>query len=480
MQKQAPTVGKMVTMVLFALSCFGLLLFLWLAFGGPIPLKPMGYRFEVAIPKANQLAEEADVRTSGVPVGKIREKRQDPDGNRTIVAVELDRKYAPIARDARVIQRSKTLLGEKYLEITMGTPGAPRLPEGGRLPDARVQETVELDEVLDILDEPTRELFRTWQQDGGAAVQRRGVELNDAFGTLPRWTASGTDLLTVLDEQEGALGRLVRNTGVVFGALTEREGQLRNLVVNTDRVFETTARQQEALADTFRIMPTFLDESRATMRNLESFSRQARPVIRGLRPAVAELRPTLRDVRALSPDLERFFRNLDPLIDVSRQGLPALRETLRGLRPMLEQLQPFLEELNPILEWLETHQRHTADFFSNGAGALVDTNPGQQTPEERGHYLGQFGITGPETAVLRSARPPESRGNAYIDPSMIIGHETTRRMIIPSWDCKNTGRGEFTTQKRGSEDLPSCWVKRLPGPTRFPQIGKADYGQGGG
>ena len=32
-------VGKIVAMVLFSLSCFGLLLFLWISFGGPIPLQ---------------------------------------------------------------------------------------------------------------------------------------------------------------------------------------------------------------------------------------------------------------------------------------------------------------------------------------------------------------------------------------------------------------------------------------------------------
>ena len=36
MQKQAPSLGRILVMVLFALSCFGLLLFLWLSFGGPI------------------------------------------------------------------------------------------------------------------------------------------------------------------------------------------------------------------------------------------------------------------------------------------------------------------------------------------------------------------------------------------------------------------------------------------------------------
>jgi phospholipid/cholesterol/gamma-HCH transport system substrate-binding protein len=477
MQKQAPTIGRLLTMVFFALSCFGLLLFLWLAFGGPIPLKPKHYRFEVAIPEANQLAIEAEVRTSGVPVGKIRGKRKADRGNKTIVAVEMERKFAPVKQDARVVMRSKTLLGERYLEMTRGTPDAPDLPEGGRLRDGQVAETVELDEVLGILDEPTRELFRTWQQDAGRAVRERGPDLNDAFGTLPRFAARGTDLLTVLDRQRSAVRGLISNTGVVFGALTEREDQLRNLVVNGERVFETTAREQEALAETFQVFPTFLDESRATMRDLESFSRQTRPLVRDLRPAIADLRPTLRDLRALAPDLERFFRDLDPLIEVSGEGLPALRDTLNGLRPVLGQLQPFLEELNPILEWLEYHQHTTADFFANGGGALVDTNAGQRDDVQRGHYLGQFGLTGPDSAVLRPSRSTASRGNAYLDPTMLFDPQVGKRMILPSWDCKNTPEGEHTTQKRGSNDEPSCWVKRLPGPTRFPQIRKAEYGR---
>ncbi|MBA2347886.1 MAG: MCE family protein, partial [Solirubrobacterales bacterium] len=52
MVKQAPTFGRILTMVLFAVSCFGLLLFLWLSFGGTVPLKPQGYRVGVAVPEA--------------------------------------------------------------------------------------------------------------------------------------------------------------------------------------------------------------------------------------------------------------------------------------------------------------------------------------------------------------------------------------------------------------------------------------------
>jgi ABC-type transporter Mla subunit MlaD len=116
----------MFTMAAFALSCFGLLLFLWISFGGPTPLKSKGYRFDVALPEATQLAVEANVRVAGVEVGKVRAKRRDAAGNRTIATIEIDPRYAPIPRDAHVAQRSKTLLGETYLELTTGSRSSTR------------------------------------------------------------------------------------------------------------------------------------------------------------------------------------------------------------------------------------------------------------------------------------------------------------------------------------------------------------------
>jgi len=174
MVKQAPTFGRLLTMALFALSCFGLILFLWLSFGGPVPLQSKGYRFKVAFPEATQLGLEADVRTAGVTIGKVRAKDIDSKHpNRTVATLEIDPKYAPISSDARAILRQKTLLGETYMEITAGTPGSPRVPENGWLPDAHVKKTVELDEVIQALDPQTRASFRTWQQELSKAAEER-------------------------------------------------------------------------------------------------------------------------------------------------------------------------------------------------------------------------------------------------------------------------------------------------------------------
>ena len=173
MNKEAPTLGRMLMMVGFTLSCFGLLLFLWVSFGGPVPLKPKGYQFRVAFNEAPQLAIEADVRVAGIPVGKVRKKQLAPDGNATIATIELDREYAPVAEDANVVLRQKTLLGETYVELTLGNRKGRRIPEGGMLDVRNVKDTVELDEILNSLDPFTRQAYRTWQQSLAEGIEGR-------------------------------------------------------------------------------------------------------------------------------------------------------------------------------------------------------------------------------------------------------------------------------------------------------------------
>jgi virulence factor Mce-like protein len=439
--KQAPTLGRLLIMVGFATACFGLLLFLWLSFGGATPLKPKGYQFRIVFPEAAQLAQEADVRVAGVQVGKVRSKELAPGGNATIATLELDRKFAPIASDARAVLRQKSLLGETYVELTTGSRGAPKIPEGGLLARSRVRETVELDEILNSLDPFTRKAFRTWQQSLAQGVERRGPDLNDAFGSLPGFVESGGDLLEVLDDERANVRGLIRNTGVVFGALTRREDQLKNLIENSDTTFTAIQREREAFADTWQVFPTFLDESRATFRRLQSFSRDTRPLVRDLQPALDDLTPTLEAVRDFSPDLRRFFVNFDPLIDASKESLPATKEVFDGLRPLLGELGPWLGEVNPILDWIVGQHQHTlVDVFAN-LGVATQARTSSRDPRATGHYLRQYGPTGAETVAIYPTRLSSNRGNAYINPLSLVGPETARRGIIAAFDCRNTGAG---------------------------------------
>jgi phospholipid/cholesterol/gamma-HCH transport system substrate-binding protein len=471
MNKSAPSLPKILTMAVFALSCFGLLLFLWMSFGGAVPLKPQGYRVNVAFPEATTLATEADVRISGVSVGKVRKLEVDGDRNRTVATLELEREFAPLRADTVAQLRQKTLLGETYVELTPGH--GKELPEGGRLASGQIRDRVQLDEIFDSLDPATREAFRGWQQDLAKGIEGRGRDFNDALGTLPGFAADGSDVLGVLDSQEQALQRLVKNTGVTFAALTENEQQLQTLITSSQRVFEATGSRNEALAESVRIFPTFLDESKATLERLETFSTDTRPLVQDLRPVAVDLKPTLADLKATAPHLEKFFRDLDPLIEASKKGMPAARETIEGAEPLLAQLHPFLGQLNPMLQYLELSQLQVSDFISYGGAALADTtaSPGGGI----GHYLRQFGPTGAEGAAIYPERMRTNRGQTYVGPQHLFGPPAMDYLISPSSDCRNAG-GET----KPSDGTPGCWKHeglqfqgRLQGD--FPHVEAADY-----
>ncbi|HEY1359959.1 MAG TPA: MlaD family protein [Thermoleophilaceae bacterium] len=434
MIKETPSLGKIVAMVVFTLSVFGLLMFLWLSFGGSIPLRPKGYRIEVAFPEAATLAQEADVRMAGVNIGKVKKKRLDKGGARTIVELEIDHQYAPIPKDARAILRQKTLLGETYVQLSQGHKELGYVKDHGRLANNRVEPTVELDEIFSAFDKPTRAAFQDWVHELAAAIQHHSPgpaeDLNDALGNLSGFAVDGSKLLKTLDEQEVAVRRLVKNTGVVFGAINERQGALHDLILNANNVFEATQSRDEALAETFQIFPTFLDESKATLARLEHTSRNAHPLINDLKRPADDLGPTVRDLGRLSPDLEHLFRNLDPLVKAGKNSVPDLQNIFHEIGPVIDALHPFFQELNPILSYLNFNQTTVAGFFQNGA------------PDVSGHaggnrYQTNVGIIEGGSFNRWLKRPDSERGNAYMAPNAL--QRAIALGTIESFDCNPSG-----------------------------------------
>ncbi|HET7048380.1 MAG TPA: MlaD family protein [Solirubrobacteraceae bacterium] len=478
METSAPSLPKILTMVLFALSCVGLLLFLWLSFGGKVPFNPQGYEVRISFANAGQLAQEADVRIAGVSVGKVISKSLDPKGNRTIATIQLANQYAPLHRDAQAILRTKTIIGETYVEITPGSPNAPPIPDGGLLSRSNVQPAVQLSDIYGAFDEPTRKAFQQWQQQFAVAVKGNDQNLNDTLGNLPTFVADATDILRVLDVEHNAVQGLVRNGSTVFAALSQDQSALRGLITSAHTTFTTTAQQNKALSDTFHVFPTFLDETKATMARLQTFATDTDPLIKELLPVAHDLGPTLHSVKVLSPDLEHFFVNLGPLITAAKTGLPAYRDVIRGATPLLGALGPFLEQLNPILSWLSVHQQLISDFISNGAAGIAATTK-SFSGDGVGHYLRQFAPVGPETLSFAPQRDPNNRGNTYPPPLWLANAQNLIKGNFPSWDCANTGAsGNGSTPGSTSTNTPACWVAPpLPGakPGKIPAITQAQY-----
>jgi virulence factor Mce-like protein len=414
MIKKALTPTQALAITLFVLSCFAVLLYLWITFGGSSPLKPKGYQIEARFPEATLLAQEADVRISGVPVGRV--VKLERDGNRTRATLEIDSKYAPIPRDTRALLRLKTLFGETYVELTPGTRSAGPVPDGASLPDSAVAPSVELDEVLRTFQPRTRAAFRTWLQAQASATDGRGADISAALGSLPGFVDSADGLLATLDSQSSAVRRLVSSTGDFFGAISEREGELRGLITDANRLFQTTAARNADLASVFRELPRFEREATLTLPQLSAFARRARPVVKRLQPAATQADPLFADVARLSPQFDGFFARLNEVVAASKPGLPAFDRILADVPGLLDSFQPFLRNANPVLDYIGMNKREVTALFANVAAASQIHDQKNERTTNEVHFLRTAQTLGP-TAMSFYPRPLGStRLNPYVAP----------------------------------------------------------------
>jgi len=283
-------------------------------------------------------------------------------------------------------------------------------------------------------------------------------------------------VLGTLRSQEQSLRTLVHDTGDVFAALTEHDQALAGAVIGANRTFGALASQSRALSDTFKILPTFENESRLTLDRLKPFAEDARPVFHDLRPVARNLSPTLHDVRRLAPYARKLFKNFDPLIKASATGLPSLQGFVRELRPVMDGLDPFLANFNPLLRWLDYQAPVVGDFLSNPSSSTADFLPSQAGQNAPLHLSRQMTIFTAESLSIYQKRIATNRGNGYLQPFAIGSfYPSTQAEIFPSHDCNNTFGGQPVTHNPASsppqEESGQFPFSSLANPTSPDQVG---------
>lgn len=434
MSKRAPSTTQLLVITGFALSCFGILLFLWVTFGGPTPFRAKTYEVKIPFNEATQLAEQSDVRISGVNVGKVQSIELAPNGKQALATAAIDDRYAPLPASTRAMLRTKTLLGETYIELTPGSRRGPELEDGATLPEANVAESVQLDEIFSTFNAKTRAAFQEWMRESAVAINGQGQSLSYALGGIEPTFDELDKLFRVLDSQRLAVGQLFRNGATTFTALRGQNGELANLIRSSDEVFSTTAERDRDIEALFRAFPTFLDESRATFSRLKGFSEEADPLMRQLVPAAEELSPTLIALSKLAPESKALFEGLGPVIKRAPDGFAAFRKLFRDeFPPLLRALDPFIRNLNPILVGLKLYRSDLTAFFGN----LAATLHGELVETGHPHYLRVVGGMNPETLSTYPRRLTINRNSPYSPPKWAEGLVAG----LPSFDTRQCTTG---------------------------------------
>ncbi|HET9104966.1 MAG TPA: MlaD family protein [Solirubrobacteraceae bacterium] len=432
MVTQAPRRSAVFAALAFALSCVGLIVFVWTQFGGTVPLAPEGYRVSARFHEAGLLVTGADVRISGVTVGRVAAIANR--GVDSVVTMEIDPPYAPLPADTHAILRLKTLLGEGFIALSAGTRHGPTLRDGGTIPAAHVLRTQSLDQVLATFDPSTQHAFANFLTGSATSLAGRGAQLSDAIGNLDPALTELTAMASELDRQSGDVRGVIAHGARVLTTLGDRAAALQTLIRSGATVLSATAGRDRALGATVDALPPLLTQLRRTLGTLDGTVTVARPSLAALTPVAPLLAPALRDAIRLSGPAVDLLHAAPGLLSAADAALPAVGRLVGALRPGVDALLPAVRELAPQITFVAHYRAELVTAMANLSAALQATAPANAIGGSA-HYLRAITQLSNESVYGQSVREPTDRSNAYFSPGELSAVASGG---LQSASCANT------------------------------------------
>ncbi|HEX3630030.1 MAG TPA: MCE family protein [Candidatus Dormibacteraeota bacterium] len=244
--------GRVLTSVVmvaaFAGACLAALTFIALNMGlhGPWSQE---YLLNADFSTANGLVPQAEVRVSGVHVGSVLAISDSNDGGALVkMALQPD---VRLRQDVRAVIRPKTTLGEKFVELVRQQGSSqPYMPSGATIPKTQTGQAIEIDDILNAMDAPTRKAMSESFRELGVALDGRAADVSAALAPLDQTMANLRPLARVGESRQQELDRILTNLNIIMQALADEQDQLGRIVDSGDTVMSAIASRDQALAGT--------------------------------------------------------------------------------------------------------------------------------------------------------------------------------------------------------------------------------------
>jgi virulence factor Mce-like protein len=321
-----------------------------------LPFVPT-YRVSAQVPNASTLVPGNEVRIGGLRVGQINSVRpvQQDDGSvNAVLDMELNEDLQPLPDDSTLIVRSRTALGLKYLEIQRGDSDQGFEP-GSTMPlSAARPEPVEIDEVFNTFDEPTRQAIQVNLTEFGDALAGRGGNLNAAIGDLRPLVDRLEPVMRNIGAPETGLSGFVRGLAAAAAEaapVAEVQGQL---FVDLERTFGAFADvSRPYIQDFIEKGPPTEDVAIATLPTIRPFLLNTAGLFGDLRPGFHALRPVSHDfAQAISIGVKAVKASvaLNNQLDPTAQSLLNFNNNA-NVREGIDDLNDLALELSPLFSF---------------------------------------------------------------------------------------------------------------------------------
>jgi phospholipid/cholesterol/gamma-HCH transport system substrate-binding protein len=346
------------------------------------------YTVKVQFENAGQLVKGNQVQVGGRPIGTVKDIRLTDDGMAEI-EIAID-ELKPLHEGTTAVIRSTSLSGiaNRFVSLDLGPNNAPEIESGGLIRPDKTTSPVDLDQLFNTLDEPTRKGLQDIIQGSAAQYDGKSKEANESIRYFNPALSSSSRLLRELVRDQPVFEAFVTDTADVVTDLAERRSDLSQLVGNANATASAIGSENAALARALDLLPDTMREANTTFVNLRSTlddldvlvdeskpaTKELAPFLRELRPLVRDSRPTIRDLRLLikrdgpGNDLTDLTRKAPQLADLTDTVFPRSIDALQETQPVLEYARPYTPDL---AGWLTKFGQGASPYDANGHYARI-------------------------------------------------------------------------------------------------------------
>jgi phospholipid/cholesterol/gamma-HCH transport system substrate-binding protein len=381
-----------------------------------------GHTYTLRFTHAGLLVPGAQVQIGGQKEGSVTDIGLTGAGEAN-VKIQLDR-GAPVLRVGTTASlEAPSLSGQanRYVAINPGPATAPELSDGASISSESTTSVVEIDELYNLLDKPTRDGLRNIIRGQRDAFLGRTADAERFYETFAPAVQATDRLFRQLDSDGKSLERFVGATSELARTLHASSDDLQGAVQESAGAVKGFADASEPLKRAIAQMPsTFAEGRRAfaavreSVPTFETLLARARPALRELPPFARALTAALGNKRTLG-NLAALLHGpgaQDDLVDIVR-GLPLLesralpsfrsgRAALQDGRPLVDQLRPYMPDMTSM--WGNTG-RALAPYDANGHYARVLPQFGAFTEVRGGDGTTRMQPVAPSDRILGLTAP---------------------------------------------------------------------------
>jgi phospholipid/cholesterol/gamma-HCH transport system substrate-binding protein len=415
------------------------------------------------------------INIAGVKVGDVNSVQLK--NGVAVVSVNMEKKYAPVYRNAHVLLRPKTGLKDMYLALDPGTKSAGALPSGGTIPVANTLPDVNPDEVLASLDADTRTYLEILLSAGGQAftgkhggTSQASADLRQTFKRFEPTNTALARITTQLATRKRNVSHVVHNFRLITDELAHTDGTLGRFVESSNANFQAFAAQDASLRQALALLPSTLAVTNSTLQKANKLGLVAKPAFTDLQPFARNLGPALKQVQP-------FLRQTTPIIKnqlrpFTHQAIPTvrvLRPTAKNLAITTPHLQHTFSVLNSLVNLFAYNPPGKEEGYLfwqtwlNHSGATIFNTQDAHGPIRRGLVMVSCGALGvldnivkanPQLSVLTQLLSAPSRAQACGEQVPNSGSGGSTTPVVPTPTVPTPTIPPVTTPTAASVGLP--------------------------